>query len=120
MRKDVEGFTTSALKVLLSYSWPGNVRELKNVVKRAVLLNESKLILPESLSIKPDDDDDGSVLNYNLQNNLDLNEIVDSLEKNLITKAIEKASGNKSKAASYLSLNRKSLYRKMKKLDLLQ
>ena len=120
LRKDVEGFTTSALKVLLSYSWPGNVRELKNVVKRAVLLNESKLILPESLSIKPDDDDDGSVLNYNLQNNLDLNEIVDSLEKNLITKAIEKASGNKSKAASYLSLNRKSLYRKMKKLDLLQ
>ena len=120
LRRNIEGFSTAALKILLSYSWPGNVRELKNVVKRAVLLSESGLILPESLSIEEDDNGDDSVMSVSLNKKIDLNEIVDSMERSMITKALEKASGNKSKAASYLSLNRKSLYRKMTKLNLIK
>ena len=43
-------FTPAALKALLEYSWPGNVRELENVIKRAVVITEGRLIGPEHLS----------------------------------------------------------------------
>ncbi len=43
-------FTPGALKAMLDYPWPGNVRELENVIKRAVVVAESRLIGPEHLS----------------------------------------------------------------------
>ncbi len=43
-------FTPGALKAMLDYPWPGNVRELENVIKRAVVITEGKLIGPEHLS----------------------------------------------------------------------
>lgn len=43
-RKQLHGFTSDALTKLNAYPWPGNVRELRNVVERAVLLNEGNWI----------------------------------------------------------------------------
>jgi two-component system response regulator PilR (NtrC family) len=47
--KSVRGISRDAQQLLLAYDWPGNVRELENVIERAVALEQSPLVLPESL-----------------------------------------------------------------------
>ena len=50
-KRNIEGVTDSAAKLLLSHDWPGNVRELRNAIERAMILEESALITPPSLPI---------------------------------------------------------------------
>ena len=47
--KTVNGISHEAQELLAAYAWPGNVRELENVVERAVALEQTPLVLPESL-----------------------------------------------------------------------
>jgi len=49
MGKNVTGISNEALRILAAYDWPGNVRELQNVIERAVALEPTPVILPESL-----------------------------------------------------------------------
>jgi two-component system response regulator PilR (NtrC family) len=49
MGKTVTGISNEALEVLTAYHWPGNVRELQNVIERAVALEASPIVLPETL-----------------------------------------------------------------------
>ena len=49
MGKDVHGLAQESMNLLEVYEWPGNIRELENVVERAVALEKSQAILPESL-----------------------------------------------------------------------
>ncbi|RPI17818.1 MAG: sigma-54-dependent Fis family transcriptional regulator [Ignavibacteriae bacterium] len=116
LNKNAKGFSPEASKIMLNYNWPGNVRELKNVIKRAVLLSETELICPDSLSIKVPNQD---------TNNIDVSEDENSLhgatkqvERELIKKALEQTEGNKIQAAKLLQMNRKTLYRKIKNLGL--
>ena len=44
LKKNVTGFTATAMNLMLSYAWPGNVRELKNVIERALVLSRDKII----------------------------------------------------------------------------
>ena len=58
-KRNIEGVTESAAKLLLYHDWPGNVRELRNAIERAMILEESSLITPASLPIaisRPDGD----------------------------------------------------------------
>jgi DNA-binding NtrC family response regulator len=88
-----------------TYSWPGNVRELINRVRRAVLLCEGRLIaisdleLPETSPAPVDQLDDAR----------------HSAERTAIAQAIQRASGNISRAAKLLGVSRVTLYRLMKK-----
>jgi two-component system response regulator PilR (NtrC family) len=49
MEKSVTGVSKEAVALLVAYPWPGNVRELENVIERAVALEQSPVVLPESL-----------------------------------------------------------------------
>jgi two-component system, NtrC family, response regulator PilR len=51
MAKPITGISSEALRVLTAYHWPGNVRELQNVMERAVALEPSPIVLPESLPV---------------------------------------------------------------------
>ncbi|MDT0646910.1 sigma-54 dependent transcriptional regulator [Zunongwangia sp. F260] len=105
LEKNVLGFSDKAVDAFKNYSWPGNLRELKNMVKRAVLLTQEDLIplkvLPHEISTAEKSDDD-----YSLFRNKN--------EEQLILDALEKSGGNKSKAARILSIDRKTLYNKLK------
>lgn len=109
LEKEVVGFTDSAIQAFKNYSWPGNLRELKNMVKRAVLLTQGDLIpmkvLPHEIATAEKSDDD-----YGLFKNKN--------EEKLILEALEKTGGNKSKAARMLSIDRKTLYNKLKQYDI--
>lgn len=112
LEKDVEGFSNAVITAFQSYSWPGNLRELKNVVKRAVLLSsgdqiETSVLPSEVLSATQDDKPETS---YSLFKNKN--------EQEMILNALEKTHGNKSKAAKLLSIDRKTLYNKLKQYDI--
>lgn len=108
LEKDITGFSEKTIAAFKSYHWPGNLRELKNVVKRAVLLSETEYIssscLPsELLAAREAKEEEQSFSLFKNKN-----------EQELILDALEKTHGNKSKAARMLSIDRKTLYNKLK------
>ena len=109
LEKEITGFSEAAITAFRNYSWPGNLRELKNVVKRAVLLAQDDVVtekvLPyEVVAAKVADTGFSLFKNKN--------------EQELILDALEKSNGNKSKAARLLSIDRKTLYNKLKQYDI--
>jgi DNA-binding NtrC family response regulator len=125
LNRNVERVTDEALASLGRYQWPGNIRELENVMERAVLFAEGGIVTvdelpdairePESTSKPPQTASAKAPIGP-------LKEIVrqhtESLEKDLITRALEETGGNVTKAARRLEISRKSLQNKMKELGL--
>jgi two-component system response regulator HydG len=111
LEKNVIGFTESAIEAFKNYNWPGNLRELKNMVKRAVLLTQDDMIL---LKVLPHEIATATQTNTETEYGLFKNKN----EEQLILDALEKAGGNKSKAARLLSIDRKTLYNKLKQYDI--
>ncbi|MBZ9631065.1 sigma-54 dependent transcriptional regulator [Salegentibacter sp. LM13S] len=111
LEKNVIGFTESAIEAFKNYNWPGNLRELKNMVKRAVLLTQDDMI---PLKVLPHEIATASKSNTETEYGLFKNRN----EEQLILDALEKAGGNKSKAARLLSIDRKTLYNKLKQYNI--
>ncbi len=106
-RKDLTGLTDDAINHLKKYPWPGNVRELQHAIERAVIMTENDKLEKEDFFFLTASKQEMSAAtdNYNL----------DEIEKNVIHRAIDKHSGNISKAAKELGLTRASLYRRLEK-----
>ena len=119
LAKNIKGFSSDAMKLLLNYYWPGNVRELRNIVRRAVLLTESDYI-PADLIFTNDIKKSQSEIDLTgeLKKGVSFEDITKRVEKDLVKNAIEQAGGNKVQAAKILQINRKALYRKIKRLGL--
>lgn len=117
--KNVIGFDNEVIDTFMRYSWPGNLRELKNVIRRAVLLEHSKLLTIQSL---PREIVQSLQLNEKeakaQQRPENLKEIKEKAEYELILSTLEKVRYNKSKAAKLLNIDRKTLYNKMKQLGI--
>jgi DNA-binding NtrC family response regulator len=117
--KDVKGFSPEAMRCILNHAWPGNGREFKNVTRRAVLLAESDTVELDHLSMNP-------LLSTNGANEAakppekgaSFEEITRNFQKDVIKKALGEAEGKKAKAAELLKLNKKTLYRKLKSLNI--
>lgn len=105
--KKITGYTKEALEVLMHYGFPGNVRELENIIERAIILEKSSLITPESLP-------QGLQL-FHIET-LPPNKIksLEELNKDYAAKVVEMFGGNKSKAAELLGISRTSLWRILK------
>ena len=119
-KRQIEGITPEALERLYSYQWPGNVRELENAIERITILKGSGMITPEDLPDKLSRSfGNGMVPNVDVPDEgLDFDAVVQTFEKQLLTKALEKTQGVKSKAAELLNMNRTTLVEKVKKLRL--
>ncbi|MDZ7738936.1 MAG: sigma-54 dependent transcriptional regulator [Bacteroidales bacterium] len=120
--KNVTGLDDDAVRLFLHYEWPGNIRELKNVINRAVLLSDSGIIKAQSL---PDEIRFSKVTGNHFQREKEqlsragnLKEATEITEKDLIISALIKCNWNKSKAAKLLSIDRKTLYNKIKHYDI--
>jgi DNA-binding NtrC family response regulator len=113
--KMIESITDDMIAAFLAYSWPGNTRELENVIERLVLLSEDGILDPHHLPAEivsggppgPAEDFKGRV-----------GDAASSAEKHLIREALEKAGGNRTRAAEVLKISRRTLYKKMKNYNL--
>lgn len=109
----VRDFTPAALEALKTYDWPGNIREMRNVVERAVVLSHRDLIDRSELALSqlPTPGDTGR---HPLETRSAYKpESLEDVEKRHILATIEAASGNKTKAASILGIERSTLDRKL-------
>lgn len=120
LKKNVRGFTESAIEGLLGYDWPGNVRELRSVVRRAVLLADEMITL-ELLEIKRADAPGPAVapkVEGAPWKDMSLREIVrcgtQSIEREVIAKVLKQTGGNKAKAARMLQIDYKTMLTKVK------
>ncbi len=112
----VEGISRPALKLLMNYSWPGNVRHLESVIERAVLMAESNYIEPSDL---PNEITATSLLAGGVPFDLPPEGIdIETLEKGLIIKAMERAEWVIGKAAPLLGMSYKTLQYRLEKFDI--
>jgi two-component system, NtrC family, response regulator HydG len=115
----IQGIDDAAMAALKAYRWPGNVRELENVIEQALVFSEGELITADDLpallgSLKPS----SVVPTANLPTDDDprsLDEVLEGLEKALILRAYNNASGVKTETARRLGIKTSALYYKLAK-----
>ncbi|MBW2669418.1 MAG: sigma-54-dependent Fis family transcriptional regulator [Deltaproteobacteria bacterium] len=113
MNKDIQNIPKESMELLCQYCWPGNIRELENVIERAVVLANGPDITVSEL---PEYICNLSIETYR-RNDSDLPTLEDQ-EKNYIKWVLGKCEGNKTKAARIMSIDRVSLWRKMKRFGM--
>ena len=125
-KKEPLKVSSEAMDAIMHYRWPGNVRELENLVERIVILDDDGIVtvedLPERFSSgaltaeHPSVSSGGHTSDIALPDaGVDINAILDDVERSLIVQAMQKAGGVKKKAAELLGLNRTTLLEKLKK-----
>ncbi len=119
MGKALTGISNDALVLLQQYDWPGNIRELENVIERAVALEQSPTVLPDSLP----DQVAGGVGSDRAEIKLpeagfDLEQHVRDIERDYLAEALKKAGGVQVRAAELLGMSFRSFRYYAKKYNL--
>jgi DNA-binding NtrC family response regulator len=116
--KQLVGISPAATRRLLDYSWPGNVRELENCIERAVTLSRGSMIdledLPDAIrhhSAPPRAPAPSETAAPELVS-------LEEAERRYIQRVLAACTGNKSRAARVLGIDRRSLYRRLESLGL--
>jgi len=137
--KAISKLSSYAADLLMKYEFPGNVRELENIIERSVALSSTNIILPESLSLSfhkmkkisekedsnPVYQDDMSpffsdfCFDLNSVNSgVDLDDILVTIERKFLLKALEASGYNKNKASKLLNITFRSLRYRLKKHEI--
>ena len=109
-----------SLEGLISYAWPGNVRELENVMERAVILCSNNVISPSDLpgELAPAPSDSTLDIDRFIPLNIPLPQALDSIEEQMIRRALEKSGQIQVRAAELLGITKSLLQYKLKKYHL--
>ncbi|MGY6559759.1 MAG: sigma-54-dependent transcriptional regulator [Nitritalea sp.] len=120
--KQVTGFSPDAVTMFQQYTWPGNLRELKNRVRRAVLMAKGSVLTAELFSDFFLSASGGNPMKaadpVEIKNMEGVKEQQEVLEKQLILDTLARFRYNKSKAAEFLGIDRKTLYQRLKKYNI--
>ena len=119
-RKNVKLISNDAVKIFTKYSWPGNVRELQNVIESAVVMANAETLeindFPEEIS----NSDINRSFDYNLPFRDAKKIVVDTFERDFVSRKLAENNGNISKTAEALGMHRQSLQQKIKDLNMKQ
>lgn len=118
LNKQIKDISEDAMRILEQYPWPGNVRELKNVIRRAVLICEDDIIDKKYIEflIEPEREKKEIVSLMPLKELSAM--VVRDVEKKAIEQALKVSGGNKTKAASILQIDYKTLLTKIREYGL--
>jgi DNA-binding NtrC family response regulator len=107
------------LAALIEYGWPGNVRELRNMIERAVVVNDGDVLTLSSFPapIRPAEPagSAGGQGRWDTLQNLSLDEKVAQLERAFVLDALAKAGGVQAAAARLLGVTERSVWHLVKK-----
>jgi two-component system NtrC family response regulator len=106
-KKDVPTLAPEVLAALLAYDWPGNIRELENLLERAIILSSEPIIHLVDLPF-----------NSIIPSGAKLTEVLELIEKKMITQALVISGHVQARAAEMLGIEKNLLKYKMKKYDL--
>ena len=119
--KRIKGLSPEATEVFRKYNWPGNVRELRNVIERALILEDSDQITTEYLP--------GGLLEAPRLEHTNTDDVraqfvlpekgisLDEAELSFVRQAIQRSGGNQTRAAELLGISRDQLRYRLKKLE---
>jgi two-component system response regulator AtoC len=124
LKKQFHGIAPEVAAAFRRYDWPGNVRELRNVIERALILEDGDVItmkyipraVDEGTKMLTGDDHPGGAMSSQFRlpsGGVPLEEV----EMSLVRQAIERSGGNQTKAAELLGISRDQLRYRLKKLE---
>jgi len=123
--RSVSSFSPEVIESFMNYRWQGNIREMKNVVRRATLLTEGNEITMKALPLE--------ISNFKMpvydytpvseahevkENRHDLKNAALEAEYETILRVLREVNFNKTRAAEILNIDRKTLYNKMKAINI--
>jgi PAS domain S-box-containing protein len=108
-----KNFSSQAISALLSHSWPGNIRELRNLVARLAMESSGSEIDFSSLSVALA----GEPAALRQTASMPVSNL-DSMEEQMIIKALERTGGQRTLAAEQLGISRRTLSRKLKEYNI--
>lgn len=123
LSRPIKGITPSAERLLRSAPWPGNVRELRNVIERACILTDSRIVtereLASAMSLVPAGQNGSRYEDEEREGDGDT-ALMSSAQREQIKKVLQQMNGNKAAAAKQLGMSRRSLYRWLDRLGIPQ
>ena len=109
--KTVEGISANSFTLLKKYTFPGNIRELENLLERAVILAEEKILTEKDFPVL-------KMGQSKLSENNILTGTLEEIEKQIIIKTYYKNNGRMEKTAGELGISRRTLLNKIKKYEI--
>ncbi len=107
--REIHSIADRAMKALAEYYWPGNIRELENVIERAIIVEKSSTIGLNSLP--------AFITTLGAEGGREIYSLAD-MEKSHIKRILKITNRNISKAAKLLEIDRKTLYKKIRRYGL--
>jgi two-component system response regulator HydG len=110
--KRIDGISEEAQDIMTGYRWPGNVREIKNVIERAVVLTQDRVITQKDLP--------GNISNSNIEDrkfSIPFGTPLREIERKIIVETLKRSKGDKEVTAKLLGITPRTIYRKMNSLE---
>ena len=115
MGKHIAGFTEAAEALMQTYHWPGNIRELRNAIERAIIVETTDRIRPQSL---PSALAERSAEAEETPQGHNLEEMLVNFERRQIERALQRCRGRLNDTATALGISRHALRYRMQKLGM--
>jgi DNA-binding NtrC family response regulator len=113
---EVPSLSPEAMRVMMDYEWPGNVRELENAMERGVVLSTSRTINADLLPAQLTGNTySASLLDH--QPNASLFDLMEEIERRIISDRLERCHWNQTEAAEYFKIPLSTLNQKIKRLN---
>lgn len=124
LRRQIKGVSPEVVAAFRRYRWPGNVRELRNVIERAMILEDEDTItmkyLPRDVASNSIQQSSGPASSGGETSGFKLPAeglALDDVETSLVRQALEQSNGNQTRAAELLGISRDQLRYRLKKLE---
>jgi two-component system response regulator AtoC/two-component system nitrogen regulation response regulator NtrX len=121
-KKNIKSISSETANVFTRYNWPGNVRQLQNMIESAIVMANSETLgiydFPDEIKNSNTFNVSFSNIDYNLPFRDAKRTVIESFEKDFLSRKLQENDGNISKAAEALDMHRQSLQHKIKELNM--